>query len=124
MNMHVTDGSIPDWQDERGFLMRILNRIVLLAGLTLTLGVQAELINFQEAIEASSIRISSMSPGRGHVNARSCRTCKAMRLEITSATIISVNGENVSAGYKISRHWPGGLVVYEVESKQVVRLEL
>ena len=104
--------------------MRILNRIVLLAGLTLTLGVQAELINFQEAIEASSIRISSMSPGRGHVSARSCRTCKAMQLEITPATIISINGDHVSAGYKISRHWPGGLVVYEVESKQVVRLEL
>ena len=104
--------------------MHILNRIVLLAGLTMTLGVQAELINIQEAIEASSIRISSMSPGRGHVNARSCNTCKFMRLEITPATIISVNGENVSAGGKISRHWPGGLVIYDVESKQVVRLEL
>ena len=104
--------------------MRILKRMVLLAGLMLTLGVQAELINFQEAIEASSIRVSSMLHGRGYVNARSCSTCKPMRLEITPATMISVNGENVSAGKKISRHWPGGLVIYEVESKQVVRLEL
>jgi hypothetical protein len=104
--------------------MRILKRIVLLAGLMFTLGVQAELINFQEAIEASSIRVSAAPPGRGYVDARSCRTCKAMRLEITPATIISVNGENVAAGGKISRHWPGGLVIYDVESKQVVRLEL
>ena len=104
--------------------MRILNKIVLVAGLAMTLGVQAELINFQEAIEASSIRVSSMSPGRGHVSARSCSTCKPMRLKITPATIISVNGEHVSAGEKISRHWPGGLVIYDVESEQVVRLEL
>jgi hypothetical protein len=124
MNVHVSDGYLPDCHDERGSLMRILKRIVLLAGLMFTLGVQAELINFQEAIEASSIRVSSMSHGRGYVNAWSCSTCKPMRLEITPATIISVNGENVSAGWKISRHWPGGLVIYEVESKQVVRLAL
>ena len=104
--------------------MSILNRIALIAGLTMTLGVQAELINFQEAIEASSIRVSAGSPGGGYVNARSCSTCMSMRLEITPATIISVNGEKVSAGYNISRHWPGGLVIYDVESKQVVRLEL
>jgi hypothetical protein len=124
MNVHITNGYLPVCHDERGFLMRILKGIVLLAGLTMTLGVQAELINFQEAIEASSIKVSSMSPGRGHVNARSCSSCKSMRLEITPATIISVNGENVSAGGKISRHWPGGLVIYDVESRQVVRLEL
>jgi hypothetical protein len=124
MNVHITNGYLPVCHDERGFLMRILKGIVLLAGLTMTLGAQAELINIQEAIEASSIRVSSMSPGRGYINAWSCSTCKPMRLEITSATIISVNGENVSAGGKISRHWPGGLVIYDVESKQVVRLEL
>ena len=124
MNVHITNGYLPVCHDERGFLMRILKGIVLLAGLTMTLGVQAELINIQEAIEASSIRVSSMSHGRGHVNVRSCNTCKFMRLEITPATIISVNGENVSAGGKISRHWPGGLLIYDVESKQVVRLEL
>ena len=104
--------------------MRILKRIVLFAGLMFTLGVQAELINFQEAIEASNIRVSVASPGRGHVNAWGCSTCKPMRLEITPATIISVNGESVSAGKKISRHWPGGLVIYDVESKKVVRLDL
>ena len=104
--------------------MSILNRMVLLAGLTMALGVQAELINFQEAIEASSIKVSSRSPGRGYLNARSCSSCKPMRLEITPATIISVNGKNVSAVEKIIRHWPGGLVIYDVASKQVVRLEL
>ena len=104
--------------------MRILNRIMLVAGLTMTLSVQAELINFQEAIEASSIRVSAAPPGRGHVDARSCRTCKSVRLEITPATIVFVNGKKVSAGGKISRHWPAGLVIYDVESKQVVRLEL
>jgi hypothetical protein len=124
MNVHITNGYLPVCHDERGFLMRILKGIVLLAGLTMTLGVQAELINIQEAIEASSIKVSSMSPGRGHVNARSCSSCKSMRLEITPATIISVNGESVSAGKVISRHWSGGLVIYDVESKQVVRLEL
>lgn len=124
MNVHITNIYLPACHDKRGLLMRILNKIVLLAGLTMTLGVQAELINFQEAIEASSIRVSAGGPGRGHVDARSCSTCKSVRLEITSATIISVNGENVSAGEKISRHWSGGLVIYDVESKQVVRLEL
>jgi len=104
--------------------MSILNRMVLLAGLTMTLGVQAELINFQEAIEASSIKVSSRSSGRGYVNARSCNSCDPMRLELTPATIISVNGKSVSAVENISRHWPGGLVIYDVESKQVVRLEL
>ena len=104
--------------------MNTLNRIALVAGLTMALGVQAELINFQEAIEASSIRVTAGSSGRGYVNARSCSTCNSMRLEITPATIISVNGEMVSAGERISRHWSGGLVIYDVESKQVVRLEL
>jgi hypothetical protein len=124
MNVLLTNRYLPDCHGERGLLMHILNRIVLVAGLTMTLGVQAELINIQEAIEASSIRVSSMSPGRGHVDARSCITCKSMRLKITPATIISVNGKSVSAGGRISRHWPGGLVIYDVESKQVVRLEL
>jgi len=104
--------------------MSILNRMALVAGLTMSLGVQAELINFQEAIEASSIKVSTRSPGSGYVSARSCNSCKSMRLEITPATIISVNGKNVSAVEKVSRHWPGGLVIYDVESKQVVRLEL
>ena len=104
--------------------MRILNRMTLITGLAITLGAQAELINFQEAIEASDIKVSAGSSGRGYVSARSCSTCKFMRLEITPATIVSVNGEKVSADEEISRHWSGGLVIYDVDSKQVVRLEL
>ena len=104
--------------------MRVLNRIVLLAGMIGCLGAQAELINFQEAIEASDLRISTRASGRGYVEVRSCSTCKYMRLEITPATIISVDGGPVSAGRNISRKWSGGLVIYEVGTKQVVKLEL
>ena len=104
--------------------MRVLKRVALAAGMLACLGVQAELINFQEAIEASDIRVSAMISGRGHVNARSCSTCKSLRLEITPATIISVGGNRVPAGKEISRHWSGGLVIYDVETKQVVKLAL
>lgn len=104
--------------------MRMLNRIALIAGISVCMSVQAELINFQEAIEASDIRVSASADGVGHVNARSCRTCKAMTLVITPATIISVEGRPMPPGSNISKHWPGGLVIYDVGTKQVVRLDL
>ena len=104
--------------------MRVLNRIVLVAGIVGCLGAQAELINFEEAIEASDIRVSASADGKGYVDARTCRTCKSMRLKITPATIISVEGKPVSPGSKISKHWPGGIVIYNVGTKQVVRLDL
>lgn len=104
--------------------MRNSNRIALLAGMIWCLGVQAEIINIQEAIEASDLRVSVETSGRGYVDARSCLTCKSTRLEITPATIISIDGRRVSAGKNISRHWSGGVVIYEVETKQVVKLKL
>ena len=104
--------------------MRILKSFALVAGIVGCMGVQAELINIQEAIEASDIRVSATASGSGHVKARSCSTCKAVKLEITPATIISVDGNLVSAGKDISRHWSGGLVIYDVETKQVVKLAL
>jgi hypothetical protein len=88
------------------------------------LGVQAEIINIQEAIETTDLRVSSGHSGSRYVDAKGCRTCKPMRLEITPATIITVNGKRVSAGKNISRLWPGGVVIYDVETKQVVKLNL
>ncbi len=104
--------------------MHIFSRAVLLMAMTVCGAAQAELINYQEAIEASEISVSAWSPGKGHVMARSCSSCKQLKLEITPATVILLNGERVSAGNKISRHWSGGLVIYDVETKQVVKLEL
>lgn len=104
--------------------MKILNRVALFSGLVWCLGVQAEIINIQEAIEASELRISSGVSGSRYVDAKGCRTCKSMRLEITPATIIRVDGKRVSAGKNINRHWPGGIVIYDVETKQVVKLHL
>ncbi|MGB5438345.1 MAG: hypothetical protein WBN90_01660 [Gammaproteobacteria bacterium] len=85
---------------------------------------QAELINYQEAIEASDIKVSAWSTGKGHVKARSCSTCKQVKLDITPDTIIFVDGKRIVAGYEISKHWSGGLVIYDVQTKQVVKLEL
>ena len=104
--------------------MRIYNTLVLLAGLTVCAAAQAELVNYQEAIEASEISVSVWSAGKGWVKARSCDSCKQIKLEITPATIIRVDGKRVTAGNKISRHWPGGIVIYDVETKQVVTLQL
>ncbi len=104
--------------------MRILTRIALFAGLFVSVGVQAELINFEEAIEASDITVYMSESGDGYVEARSCHTCKSARFEVTPATIISVGGKRVSTRKDISRHWPGGVVIYNVETKQVVELGL
>jgi len=104
--------------------MRSLKRIALVAGLTVCLGAQAELINFQEAIEASDLRVFASADGRGYVHARSCAACKSMRLKLTPATIIMVDGKPSAAGSGISKHWAGGVVIYDVETKQVVRLDL
>lgn len=104
--------------------MHILRKATLFTGLFVCLGVQAEIINYQEAIEASDITVSVRQSGNGFVEARSCHTCKSVRLEVTPATVITVNGKRISAAKKISRHWPGGVVIYNVETKQVVSLGL
>lgn len=104
--------------------MYILRRIALFAGLFVCLGVQAEIINFEEAIEASDITVHIRESGNGYVVARSCPTCEPVRLEVTPATSISVGGKRVSAGKKISRQWPGGVVIYNVETRRVVKLRL
>ena len=104
--------------------MNILNRVAFIAGMTACLGAQAELKNIQEAIEASDLSISALESGKGYVNARSCSTCKYMMLKLTPDTRISVNGKLTAARNNISRHWSGGVVIYDIETKQVVRLDL
>ena len=104
--------------------MRISKGVALLAAIIACTAAQAELINYQEAIEASEIKVSAWSSGKGYVKARSCSTCKQVKLDITPDTIIFVDGKRVTAGYEISKHWSGGIVIYDVETKQVVKLEL
>ncbi len=94
--------AIPD-DGARRVDMRILRGIALFAGLFICTSVQAELINFEEAIEASDITVYISEPGDGYVMARSCRTCKSVRLEITPATIVTVDGKRVPVRENISR---------------------
>ncbi|MGB5605561.1 MAG: hypothetical protein WBN51_03520 [Gammaproteobacteria bacterium] len=104
--------------------MKILKTGALFAGMLLCLGAQAELIGIEEAIETSSLRVSASKSGKGHVVATACRECPPMRLEMTPATEITVGGKRVPASKEISRNWQGGVVIYNVKTKQVVKLKL
>ena len=104
--------------------MKISKTGVLFAGMLLCLGAQAELVSIQEAIEASSLRVSAGKSGKGHVVASACHKCPPVWLELTPATLITVDGKSVMAGKQISRSWPGGVVIYDVKTKQVVKLVL
>lgn len=109
---------------DRRLDMRILRRIALLAGLFICFCAQAELINYEEAIEASDITVYARKSGNGYVEVKRCPTCNSVRLEITPASIISVGEKRVHSGKKISRHWPGGVVIYNVRTRRVVKLGL
>lgn len=104
--------------------MKMVKTGALLAGILLCLGAQAELVSVEEGIEASSLRVSAGKSGKGYVVASACHKCPPMRLELTPATVISVDGKRVSPGKKISRNWPGGVVIYDVKTKQVMKLKL
>jgi hypothetical protein len=104
--------------------MRFVKLFILTLGLLCWPAVQAELIFIQDAIEASDIKVTIDEPGDGYVLARNCSECPFTRLEITPATTVKVNGEQVRADSKIERSWSGGVVIFDTRTKQVVRLTL
>jgi hypothetical protein len=86
--------------------------------------VNAELISKQGAIEASEINVTVHGYGDGYVLARSCANCPFTRLEITPETNVWVNGKPVRADERIQRSWSGGAVIFDTNTKQIVRLRL
>jgi hypothetical protein len=104
--------------------MRLARIFTLTAGLLCCLVAKAELINNQDAIEASDINVTVHGPGQGYVLARSCAACPFTRLEITPATTVWVNGKPARADERIQRSWSGGAVIYDIKTKQIVRLRL
>jgi hypothetical protein len=85
---------------------------------------QAELIHIEEAIEAYDLRINTYGGGSGHVMVRSCKSCKPERLLITPSTTISVKGVAVPLDRTVRQHDAGGVVIFNPETRQVVRVIL
>lgn len=104
--------------------MKFLNFFALAIGLLWNAAPQAELVAIQEAIEAHDIKVMMSSGGDGYVLARSCPTCAFVRLELDRNSAITVDGKPVRAGKKIEKHWSGGLVIYDIKTKHIVRLKL
>ena len=104
--------------------MRFTRLFALTAGLFCCLVAKAELINIQDSIEASDIKVTVYGPGDGYVLARSCANCPFTRLEITPGTAVWVNGAPAPADKRIERNWSGGAVIFDAKTKQVVRLRI
>jgi hypothetical protein len=104
--------------------MRFVRLFIITLGVLCCPGVNAELINIQDAIEATEINVTVHGPGDGYVLARSCTDCPFTRLEITPETAVWVNGEPVRANKRIQRSWAGGVVIFDTKTKQIVRLRL
>jgi hypothetical protein len=104
--------------------MRLVRLFIITLGMLCFPGVHAELINIQDAIEATQINVTVRGPGDGYVLARSCANCPFTRLEITPETAVWINGEPVRADERIQRSWPGGVVIFDTKTKQIVRLRL
>ena len=104
--------------------MRLIRLFTFTACLLCCPGVNAELLNNQDAIEATDISVTIRGLGDGYVLARSCTDCPFTRLEITHATATWVNGKSVRTDKRIQRIWTGGTVIFDARTKQVVRLRL
>jgi hypothetical protein len=104
--------------------MRLATLLTLTLGLLCCPGVNAELINNQDAIEATEINVTIRGPGDGYVLARSCTDCPFTRLEITPDTMTWVNGKPARTNERIQRNWTGGVVIFDTKTKQIVRLRL
>jgi len=104
--------------------MKFLKFISLATGLLWCLGLHAELVAIQEAIEAHDVKVVVYGSGDGYVLARSCADCPFTRLEIDRNTAVTVEGEPVKVSKRIEKHWSGGLVIYDIKTKHVVRLKL
>jgi hypothetical protein len=104
--------------------MRLARLLTFGLGFLCCLAVKAELINIQDAIEASDIKVTVPGSGDGYVLARSCAKCPFLRLEITPETAVWVNGRPVPADQRIERDWSGGTVIFDTKTRQILRLRL
>jgi len=104
--------------------MKYLKFIVLATGLLWCMGLRAELVAIQEAIEAHDIKVTMHGSGDGYVLARNCATCPYTRLDIDHQTSVTVDGKPAMAGKRIEKHWSGGVVIYDTKTNHVVRLHL
>jgi hypothetical protein len=104
--------------------MRLARLFIMTLGVLCFTSANAELINIQDAIEATDINVTVHGPGDGYVLARSCANCPLTRLEITPETSVWVNGKPARADGRIQRSWPGGVVIFDTKTKQIVRLRL
>lgn len=104
--------------------MKFLRIFCLATGLLWCMGLHAELVAIQEAIEAHDIEVVVYGGGEGYVQARSCATCPYTRLDIDRNTAVTVDGKAVKVSKRIEKHWSGGTVIYDIKTKHVVRLQL
>jgi hypothetical protein len=104
--------------------MKFLKFIGLATGLLWCIGVHAEIVIIQGAIEAHDIKVVINSSTDGYVLARNCETCPFTRLGIDSKTTVTVDGKPVKINKRIEKHWSGGIVIYDIETNRVARLKL
>ncbi len=104
--------------------MKFLKFFVLATGLLWHMGLHAELVAIQEAIEAYDTDVVMNGSGDGYVQARSCADCPYIRMDIDQNTVVTVDGTPVQAGKNIEKHWSGGIVIYDIKTNHVVRLHL
>lgn len=104
--------------------MKFLKIFGLALGLLCCGALYAEIIPVEEAIEANDIKVTINGTGSGYVLARSCANCPYTRLEIDRNTVVTVNRKPVAVTKRIEKHWSGGIVIYDVKTKNVVSLRL
>ncbi|MGD2112586.1 MAG: hypothetical protein PVI50_04305 [Gammaproteobacteria bacterium] len=104
--------------------MQYLKITGLVLGLSWYSGLHAELVAVQEAIEAHDVTVMLHGSGDGYVLARRCAACPFRRLEIDHRTVVTVDGEPAGIDPRIEKQWPGGIVIYDIVTRHVVRLKL
>jgi RNA polymerase subunit RPABC4/transcription elongation factor Spt4 len=104
--------------------MKFLKAIGLMTGLLWCMGLQADLVAVQEAIEAYDISIDMHGTGKGYMLVRACDSCKPVRIGIDSNTAVRIDGNPVKTSRHIEGKWSGGVVIYDTKSRVAVRLSL
>jgi hypothetical protein len=104
--------------------MKFLNMLGLAAGLLACTALRAELVTIQEAIEAYDIEVILTGKGEGYALARTCAGCQPTRLDIDARTTVTIDGRAADANEHIEKHWSGGVVIYDIRTRRIVRLKL